>query len=143
MNRTRWLVLDPGLLAALLEPDHPRHGELEELAADGRFRLAASAWSWAELMEASPARDWPRLLRESRVLTRAVDVAVLDEAAGLMRTYARPLREAVLVATALRLEAEAVVTGDPGLRAGWPQPPVGLRLSDPVDFLGPRQVRFL
>jgi predicted nucleic acid-binding protein len=131
-------VLDAGVVIAVLDPADAHHDaatavlEQAELAGD-RFTLPASAY--AECL-VSPSRHGraairavDRYIEDLAAYIEPVTREVAKQAAVLRARHGRrlPLSDALVVATALVLRADRVLTTD----AGWP------RLTMPVTIVRP------
>jgi predicted nucleic acid-binding protein len=143
LTRGSLVLADSSALVYLEEGeiDSPRRAALENFlarAAETGVRLAASTVAWAELLAAPIARDdrgladrYRILLSDSsRIFLREVDVAVAEEAAAVSASLPPALRRTISgndlihIATALVLEADAVLTNDEAWRSVPRCPPI-------------------
>lgn len=114
------LLVDTAPLIYHLENDErfgPRFAGLFEATASGRLRLAISTVSLAEVLTGpfqhgreALVKQIENALREHRVVALTPEIAV--EAARLRARYRLRLPDAVQLATALQLNAWALVTHD-------------------------------
>jgi predicted nucleic acid-binding protein len=128
--KTPILLLDTSAIVYLVEGSPARRSVVEKYlksARLGEMRLWVSAIAWMELLSRgaaaggkfqgrSSAEAFRILLSDSAtIVTRVVDVAVAEEAARLRRLYRLGSLDAIHIATARIVGADAVLGND----AAW------------------------
>lgn len=128
-------VLDAGVVIAILDENDAHHAASVRAVDEASRRgdiviLPASAYS--EVL-VSPSRAGPdaigvvdSVVDGLPMVVEPIDRAIAGAAAGLRATHGRRLKlgDALVIATAVVLEAERVITTD----AGWPETPVRIEV---------------